>query len=112
MQCHCLCERRIWIKQKISDLLVRYLTGKVRRYQAFSVSSTEDLLSVLQRADVILVEGDQRFSTAVKYLTQSTWSHAALFVGAADVGGRLDADTPSIIEADLKNGLAQAPMDW
>lgn len=61
-------------------------------------------------ADVILVEGNQRFSTAVKYLTQSTWSHAAIFVGAADGGGRLDADTPSIIEADLKNGVIAVPL--
>ena len=67
----------------------------------FSVSSPEDLLSVLQVADVILVEGNQRFSTAVKYLTQSTWSHAAMFVGG---------DTPSIIEADLENGVIAVPL--
>jgi hypothetical protein len=68
------------------------------------------MLVVLQAADVILVEGNQRFSTAVKYLTQSTWSHAALFVGTADIGGRLDADTPSIIEADLANGVIAVPL--
>ena len=90
--------------------MVRHLTGKVRTYQTIAVSSPEDLLSVLQVADVILVEGNQRFSTAVKYLTQSTWSHAAIFVGAADTGGRLDADTPSIIEADLKNGVIAVPL--
>jgi hypothetical protein len=90
--------------------LVRYLTGKVRAYQTFAVSSPEDLLSVLQVADVILVEGNQRFSTAVKYLTQSTWSHAALFVGAVDEGGHLDVDTPSIIEADLENGVIAVPL--
>jgi hypothetical protein len=103
-------ERSIWIKQKISNLLIRYLTGKVSRYRIFSVSSPEDLLSVLQVADVILVEGNQRFSTAVKYLTQSTWSHAALFVGAADVGASLDVDTLSIIEADLENGVIAVPL--
>ena len=90
--------------------MVRYLTGKVRRYQTFSVSSPDDLLSVLQVADVILVEGNQRFSTAVKYLTQSTWSHAAIFVSAADGGGKLDADTPCIIEADLENGVIAVPL--
>ena len=90
--------------------MVSYLTGKVRRYQTFSVSSPEDLLAVLQVADVILVEGNQRFSTAVKYLTHSTWSHAAIFVGAAEVGSKLDAETPSIIEADLKNGVIAVPL--
>lgn len=27
------------------------------------------------------VEGDRRVSTAIKYLTQSTWSHAAIYIG-------------------------------
>ncbi|MFQ6006455.1 MAG: lipo-like protein, partial [Woeseia sp.] len=63
-----------WIRQKITALLVRYLTGRVRNYEPFAVSTPETLQSVLQVADIILVEGNQRFSTAVKYLTQSTWS--------------------------------------
>ena len=67
-----------WFKQKITGLLVRYLTGKVRNYEPFAVSAPEALESVLQVADVLLVESNQRFSTAVKYLTQSTWSHAAI----------------------------------
>ena len=29
----------------------------------------------------MLVEGDNRISAIIKYLTQSTWSHSALFVG-------------------------------
>jgi hypothetical protein len=90
--------------------LVRYLTGTVSKYQMFSVSSSDDLLSELKVADVILVEGTQRFSTAVKYLTQSTWSHAAIFVGAANSDDKLDVDTPSIIEADLKNGVIAVPL--
>ncbi len=94
-----------WFKRKITGLLVRYLTGKVRGYQAFAVSSPDYLQSILQVGDVILVEGDQRFSTAVKYLTQSTWSHAAIYVGPIDSSDGPDIDAPSIIEADLKNGV-------
>jgi len=33
--------------------------------------------------DVLLVDGDQRISEAVKYLTQSSWSHSALYIGDA-----------------------------
>ncbi|HEY7369884.1 MAG TPA: lipo-like protein [Thermoanaerobaculia bacterium] len=33
--------------------------------------------------DVLLVDGDQRVSEAVKYLSQSSWSHSALYVGDA-----------------------------
>ena len=67
-----------WIKQKLTGFLVRYLNSSVSNYEPFAISSPETLESVLQVADIILVEGNQRFNTAVKYLTQSTWSHAAI----------------------------------
>ncbi len=99
-----------WIKQKVTSLLVRYLTGKVRNYEPFAVSTPESLESLLQVADVILVEGNQRFSTAVKYLTHSTWSHAAIYVGHADGRDYLTSGTPAIIEADLQNGVIAVPL--
>jgi len=99
-----------WLKQKSTAILVRYLTGKVHSYEPFSVSEPEILESVLQIADVLLVEGNQRFSTAVKYLTQSTWSHAALYVGHAKNLGNLPDGTPAVIEADLENGVIAVPL--
>lgn len=65
----------------------------------------EQLLATLQPADVLLVEGNTRISTAIKYLTQSSWSHAALYIGNA-----LPNDTPwnlpqVLVEADLKEGI-------
>src|SRR5439155_25942509 len=35
----------------------------------------------LKKGDVILVEGEQRISEVVKYLTQSSWSHPAIYIG-------------------------------
>ncbi len=99
-----------WLKQKLTSFLVRFLTGKARNYEPFAVSSPETLDSVLQVADVILVEGNQRFSTAVKYLTQSTWSHAAMYVGHANGVDYLTPGTPTIIEADLENGVVAVPL--
>ena len=99
-----------WLKQKLTGLLVRFLTGKARNYEPFAVSSPETLESVLQVADVILIEGNQRFSTAIKYLTQSTWSHAAMYVGHADGIDCLTPGTPTIIEADLRNGVIAVPL--
>ena len=99
-----------WIKQGITRPLVRYLAHSNRKYEPFSVSSPELLESVLQPVDIILVEGNQRFSTAVKYLTQSTWSHAALYIGdAKDLPG-LEDGTPALVEADLKNGVIAVPL--
>ncbi len=99
-----------WIKQKLTEILVRYLTGKVRNYEPFAVSPPEILESVLQVTDVILVEGNQRFSTAVKYLTQSIWSHAAIYIGHARNLDGLPDGTPAVIEADLQNGVIAVPL--
>jgi hypothetical protein len=37
--------------------------------------------SALKPGDIVLVEGNTRLSAIIKFLTQSTWSHAALYVG-------------------------------
>lgn len=59
---------------------------------------------VLQPADVLLVDGTSRLSTAIKYMTQSTWSHAALYVGDR-LGGRA-----MLVEADLVEGVRLVPL--
>jgi hypothetical protein len=60
----------------------------------------EQLLACLQPADVLHVEGHSRVSTAIKYLSQSTWSHAALYAGShlTEAGGN---PAHRFIEADL-----------
>ena len=61
-----------------------------------------DLLAVgasLQTGDVLLVEGNRRFSVAIKYLTHSAWSHAALYVGK-DGANRDDIEAHRLIDAD------------
>lgn len=98
------------MRRFLGPLLIRYLTRERRHYHAYSVSRPEMLRRILRRGDVLLVEGNQRFSTAVKYLTQSTWSHAALYVG--DLTGATDThgEPLVLIEADLVHGVAAAPL--
>ena len=99
-----------WVQRKLTGLLVRHLNSSTGKYEPFSISSPETLESVLQPADVLLVEGNQRFSTAVKYLTQSTWSHAALYVGHARNLENVPDGTPALVEADLRNGVIASPL--
>ncbi len=98
------------IKSWLGRRLVAYLSQPVRNYEPFAVSDPATLRAVLRPADVLLVEGNQRFSTAVKYLTQSTWSHAALFVGNALGESHTDRETPTVIEADLAHGVIAVPL--
>ena len=61
--------------------LARYLSAPRPMRSLAPSPSSQSLRDTLQVGDVLLVEGHTRFSSAIKYLTQSTWSHSALFVG-------------------------------
>lgn len=82
---------------RIGRALATYLTQPTDIRAASPPTPPDLLLSVLQPADVLLVEGHARMSSAIKYLTQSTWSHAALYVGACGA--------PAFVEADLVAGV-------
>jgi hypothetical protein len=51
---------------------------------------------------VLLVEGNNQISGVIKYLTQSTWSHAALYVGPLD-NRATEGETHTLIEANLES---------
>ena len=61
--------------------IAEWLEAPVSGYERLSRSNPATLRRTLQPADVLLVEGHQKLATAIKYLTQSTWSHAALYAG-------------------------------
>ena len=87
--------------------LARFLS---RRRHAHGVSLPTDpghLAACLRPGDVLLVEGESRFSVGIKYLTQSTWSHAALYVGAA-LG---DSERRCVVEADVVDGIRAVGLD-
>ncbi|MFV2093639.1 MAG: YiiX/YebB-like N1pC/P60 family cysteine hydrolase, partial [Hyphomicrobiales bacterium] len=60
--------------------------------------------------DVLLIEGRQKLSTAVKYLTQSTWSHSALYVGDTLPQPEDGGERPCLIEVNLGEGCVTAPL--
>jgi hypothetical protein len=59
---------------------------------------------------VLLVEGHQKLATAIKYLTQSTWSHAALYAG--EMIGKVSGsgEEGQLIEANLGHGVVAVPL--
>jgi hypothetical protein len=67
----------------LADWFLAQLTRPRRHYRRFVYNDPYRLKALIQAGDVLLVDGDQRVSEAVKYLTQSTWSHSALYVGDA-----------------------------
>ncbi|MBI5136045.1 MAG: lipo-like protein [Nitrospirae bacterium] len=92
------------ILEQIGTRLARFLTRPVHTDGTGRPTPPELLLACLRPGDVLLVEGGTRLSAAISYLTQSTWTHAALFVGThlAEAGGK-----PSclFVEADPLDGV-------
>ena len=99
-----------WLLQTIGKALARYLEKPLSGYKPFSVTDQDTLREFLRPADILLVEGNQRTSAAIKYLTQSTWSHAAMYVGDAlgstDDGSRQN----TLVEGDLVEGIIAVPL--
>ena len=58
----------------------------------------------------MVVEGNLRISVAIKYLTQSTWSHAAMYVGDALQQNNEKGEELDLIEADLSQGVIAVPL--
>jgi hypothetical protein len=94
----------------LGGALARYLAQPRHVHGTSAPGDLGALAGLLRPADVILVEGASRFSTAVKYLTQSTWSHAALYVG--DRLGTRDAAGARhvVVEADVAEGVRAVPL--
>lgn len=90
--------------------LARFLEQPSRVYQPFSVTDTETLRRCLHPGDVLLVEGNLRISIAIKYLTQSTWSHATMYVGDALDQKNQEGEVLNLIEADLTQGVIAVPL--
>lgn len=85
--------------------LTHLLTRPVAAYIPFAPMDSEATRACLRPGDVLLVEGGQRLSVVIKYITQSTWSHAALFVGES--GG----EAGELVEADVCCGVIVVPVE-
>lgn len=86
----------------IGRLLAGYLTGPSRAPYANAPTDETALARTVRPGDILLVDGKQRISTAIKYLTQSTWSHAALCIEAT---GDASGEPPRFVEADAVEGV-------
>lgn len=92
------------LPQSLGHGLARFLSRPRPGHRRLPYFAPEHLAQTLQPGDVLLVEGTSRFATAIQYLTQSTWTHAALYVGQ-----HLGPE-PSLVEADVVEGVRLRPL--
>ncbi|MEM8570300.1 MAG: YiiX/YebB-like N1pC/P60 family cysteine hydrolase [Pseudomonadota bacterium] len=95
---------------KLGRFLAARLVSPSRKHRPYTHANVAALRRALEPGDVLLVEGHARVSVAIKYLTQSTWSHSAIYVGNAV--GRVSAsgETLSLVEVNLGEGCVAVPL--
>ena len=99
-----------WMMDRVGHWIARYLEKPAAGYEPFTPSDPEALQEALKPGDVLLVEGDNHISGVIKYLTQSTWSHAALYVGPIGERTNADGEPLVLVEAVLGQGVVGTPL--
>jgi hypothetical protein len=95
---------------RLGGFLARWLETESSGYEPYTPSDPETLHRTLAPGDILLVEGNQKISAAIKYLSQSTWSHSALYVGDALPEPGDGTERPRLIEVNLGSGCIAVPL--
>src|SRR5882724_5014977 len=110
-------ERCVTTRNEHMNPVFRWMGGRLATYLAQPIrgaqtatASLEQLEATLKPGDVLLVEGNTRVIVAIKYLTQSTWSHAMFYIGDA-LGSPAPGEAPKVlVEADMLYGIRAVPL--
>jgi hypothetical protein len=94
----------------LGQFIARFLERPLAGYMPATTPDFTVLRAVLKPADVILVEGNNRVSSVIKYLTQSTWSHSAIHVGDVLGVAEPDGEPHVLIEAEMTQGVVTSPL--
>lgn len=93
-----------WIARRASD-------GS-SGYEPYLSSRPDFIARFIQPGDVLLIEGGRsKISAAIKYLTQSTWSHAALYIGETLEQSDPEGRPLTLIEAEIGDGIIASPLE-
>ena len=96
---------------RIGHWMATQLEAETSGYKPYTPSDPQTLYRTLLPGDVLLVEGNRKVSAAIKYLTQSTWSHAALYVGDEIDEVTKDGHRNRLIEVNLGTGCTAEPLE-
>ena len=98
------------LESYLSGKILHYLAQPTGRYAPFFAPDPAVVRRTVQPGDILLIEGNSRLSATIKYLTQSTWSHAALYVGErpGDVAGSGEPNV--LLEAEAATGVVTVPL--
>jgi len=96
-----------WVGSVVAHHLAKPSSG----YEPYAAARPELLAMTIRPADVLLVEGQRsKINSAIRYLTQSMWSHSALYVGLGAGLGERDGEPLVLVEAELGKGVIASPL--
>ena len=110
-----------WLLDRMSDWAISLLTKPIKSYALHIPNDIAALKRHIRKGDVILVEGNERISECIKYLTQSSWSHSALYVGDEPIRRNPEMKAPLVanfgeeanfllVEAIVEAGVVLSPL--
>jgi len=110
-----------WLLDRMSDWAVGLLTKPLKSYSLHIPNDIAALKRHIRKGDVVLVEGNERISECIKYLTQSSWSHSALYVGDEPIRRDPEMKAPLVaqfgeeanflvVEAIVESGVVLSPL--
>jgi Permuted papain-like amidase enzyme, YaeF/YiiX, C92 family len=96
---------------RVGHFIARQVAKPTSGYEPYAAAAPEFVAMTIRPLDVLLVEGGRsRVSSTIRYLTQSTWSHAALYVGFGAELGERDGEPLVLVEAELGKGVIASPL--
>jgi hypothetical protein len=96
-----------WIGRFVAHQVSKPTSG----YEPYAAAWPELVAMIIRPADVLLVEGSRsKINSTIRYLTQSTWSHAALYVGLGAGLGERDGEPLVLVEAEIGKGVIASPL--
>lgn len=108
------------LRRWLTNWMVDFLTEPLGYYERRGWNDPDALRRHIKKGDVLLVEGDSRISAIIKYLTQSSWSHSALYIGdellqrGGEIRERTEAalgeEAAELIVEALPEGVVATPL--
>jgi hypothetical protein len=94
-----------WILDRAGRLVADYLQRPASGYEPLTPADPDALRATIKPGDILLIEGRTRIAGIIKYLTQSTWSHAALYVGPIAGKTAANGEPCELVESSLDAGI-------
>src|SRR4029079_6579636 len=95
----------------LGKFVARQLSKPTSGYEPYAAARPELVAMTIRPGDVLLVEGARsKINSAIRYLTQSTWSHSALYVGLGAGLGERAGEPMVVIAAEPCTGVISSPL--